>query len=429
MLTNTLHSLLASYAKKILKKYQPKIIGITGSVGKTSTKESIAAVLKIKFRLRASHKNYNNEIGLPLTVIGVEDSPGSSLFGWALVFIKAQKLLWSTDPSYPELLVLEMAADKPGDIGYLVDIAPCDVGVLTAIGRAHTEFFKTVKKVAQEKKKIISHLTSEGVAILNIDNELVREQISATSARVITYGFRHDAELQASDAHIVYDDAGLPSGINCKVNFKGSSVPMFLPGIVAEHLVLPALAALAVADVYSVNIIEAAALLRSLTPLPGRMHLIPGVKETILIDDSYNSSPEAAKAALATLGSIRLPPGGERYAVLGDMLELGEETRDAHREVGFSAAEHDIDFLITVGEASKLTAEGAKEAGLPEHQVACFADTASAGKFLQEKLSPGDIVLVKGSQGMRLERVLKEVMDEPLRAEALLVRQGPEWQK
>ncbi len=422
-----LQKLLAVCAKRILKKYHPKVIGITGSVGKTSTKEAIAAVVGIKFRVRGSQKNYNNEIGVPLTIIGIDCSPGSSLLGWLFVFVKAIKLLFSTDSNYPELLVLEMAADKPGDISYLVDLAPCEVGVLTAITRAHTESFKSIKKVAQEKKNIITHLSTDGFAILNIDNELVRELTSATEARVLSYGWRAGADFQASDARLVYGDDGWPIGINCKVNVKGSSVPIFLPGVVAEHLILPCLAALAIAEVYDINLIEAAGALKAMPLLPGRMQLIPGIKKTLLIDDSYNSSPEAAKAALATLASIQIKPGAERYAVLGDMLELGEDTKAAHREVGFTVAEQGIDYLITVGEASKLTAEAAREAGLPDHHVAAFADTTAAGKFLQEELEEGDIVLVKGSQGLRMERVIKEVMDEPLRAEELLVRQEEEW--
>ena len=149
----------------------------------------------------------------------------------------------------------------------------------------------------------------------------------------------------------------------------------------------------------------------------------------MIIDDTYNSSPEPAISALHTLAKINVKPGAERYAVLGDMLELGPETENAHRVVGMKVAELGIDFLITVGEASKHTANAAREAGLAEHQIAMFADSVSAGKFLQDKLEEGDVILIKGSQGVRMEKIVKEIMADPLQAPALLVRQGPEWAK
>ena len=147
MLKSFLQNLLNTLAKRILKKYKPDIVGITGSVGKTSSKETIATVLEAKFSVRRTSKNYNNEIGLPLTIIGVEKTPGRSILGWLGVIWKAKKLLLKRNENFPEILVLEMGADKPGDIEYLTDLAPCKVGVLTFISHAHTEFFKTIKKI------------------------------------------------------------------------------------------------------------------------------------------------------------------------------------------------------------------------------------------------------------------------------------------
>ncbi|MEK7213252.1 MAG: UDP-N-acetylmuramoyl-tripeptide--D-alanyl-D-alanine ligase, partial [Patescibacteria group bacterium] len=428
MLKSILQYFLRGLAKKIIKKYRPDVVGITGSVGKTSVKEAVTAVLSSKFNVRSNHKNYNNEIGLPLTIIGFEQSPGRSVLGWLLVFGRALHLLLVKNKNYPEILALEMGADKPGDIHYLVDIAPCKVGVLTFISHAHTEFFKTIKKIAQEKRVIISHLSHDDFAVLNFDNELVMQNATATKAEIVTYGFKEGADLRASDVNIINDEAtGWPSGLNFKVNFKGNTVPVFFSGVAAEHLVPSFLAGLAVGSIFGVNLVEGAAALRQLKPLAGHMRLIPGIKGTLIIDDTYNSSPEPTKSALQTLAQIQIKPSAERYAVLGDMLELGTETENTHREVGFKAAELGINFLITVGEASKHTAAAAREAGLGEHQVASFADSVSAGKFLQEKLEPGDVVLIKGSQSTRMEKIVKEIMAEPLKAQELLVRQGAEW--
>lgn len=428
MLKSLLQFLLRFFSKKILDKYKPDIIGITGSVGKTSSKEAIAAVLESKFVVRRSVKNYNNEIGLPLTIIGVEKTPGNSILGWLAVILKAKKLIFKRDKSYPEILVLEMGADKPGDIEYLTGLAPCKVGVLTFISHAHTEFFKTLKKIAQEKRIIISHLRRDGFAVLNFDNELVMQSAGTTKAEVVTYGFKEGADLRATDINIFTDEqTGWPAGLNFKVLYKGSVVPVFLPGVMAKSAISAALSGLAVGSIFGVNLVEGAQALNKMEGLPGRMRLISGIKNTLIIDDTYNSSPEAAKAALEALAQVVIKEGAERYAVLGDMLELGTETENSHRELGFKVAELGVDYLITVGEAAKYIAQSAKEAGLDEHRIASFADSKEAGRFLQEKLKPGDVVLAKGSQGGRLEKLVKEVMAEPLEAAKLLPRQGKEW--
>lgn len=428
MLKSILQYFLRRLAKKIIKKYHPDVVGITGSVGKTTAKEAIAAVLAVKFNVRRNVKNYNNEIGLPLTIMDFAQTPGRSVLGWLEVFARALHLIFVKDKNYPEILVLEMGADKPGDIQYLIEITPCKVGVLTFISHAHTEFFKTIKKIAQEKRIIISHLSHDGFAVLNFDNELVMQNAPSTKAEIITYGFKEGADLRASDVNIISDEAsGWPTGLNFKVNFKGNTVPIFFSGVVADHLIPSFLAGLAVGQIFGVNLVEGAEALRRLEPLPGHMRLIPGIKKTLIIDDTYNSSPEPTKSALQTLAKIELKPGAERYAVLADMLELGLETENTHREIGFKAVELGINFLITVGEASKHTAAAAREAGLSEHQIASFADSVSAGKFLQEKLEQGDVALIKGSQSMRMEKIVKEIMAEPLKAKELLARQGEEW--
>ncbi|MEK7131544.1 MAG: UDP-N-acetylmuramoyl-tripeptide--D-alanyl-D-alanine ligase [Patescibacteria group bacterium] len=416
-------------SKKILKKYKPDIVGITGSVGKTSAKEAIAAVLQNKFTVRRSTKNYNNEIGLPLTIIGVDKTPGKSIWGWVTVLLKAKKIILKRDKNYPEILVLEMGADKPGDIEYLTEFAPCKVGVLTFISHAHTEFFKTLKKIAQEKRIIISHLRQDGFAVLNFDNELVMQSVSTTKAEVVTYGFKEGADLRVTDVNILKDEQiGWPTGLNFKVLYKGSVVPVYLPGVIAKSAISAALSGLAVGTVFGVNLVEGAQALSKLEGLPGRMRLIPGIKNTLIIDDTYNSSPEAAKAALEALAQVAIKDGAERYAVLGDMLELGLETENFHRELGFKVAELGVDNLITVGEAAKYIAQAAKEAGLDEHRATSFANSREAGRFLQEKLKEGDVVLAKGSQGGRLEKLVKEIMAEPLLAHSLLARQSKEWQ-
>ena len=424
MLLNLLHGILRRLAKDVLNKYHPDIFGITGSIGKSSTKEAIACVLGSRFKVRANYKNYNNEIGVPLTILGVNKSPGRSLFGWLSVFMKGLGLIWLKN-DYPDILVLEMGADKPGDIQYLIELAPCKVGVLTYISLAHTELFKTLKRIAQEKRIIISHLKRDGFAILNFDSPLVMENANVTKAEKITYGFRDGADLQATDVNVITNpDSIVPAGLNFKVNYKGNIVPVFLSGFVSRSAIPAALAGLAGGLINGINLVEGAEALRNLLPMPGHMRPIAGIKNTLLIDDTYNSSPEPARSAIEVLAAL---PSKRHIAVLGDMLELGAETDASHREIGFRCAEHNLDFLITVGEASKQTATAAREAGIDENKIASFADSREAGKFLQEKLREGDIVLIKGSQGSRMERIVKEVMVEPLDAGKLLARQEDFW--
>lgn len=430
MLKIILQTMLRRCAKKIIKKYKPDIVGITGSIGKTSAKEAITAVLASKFNVRSNKKNYNNEIGLPLTIVGVEKTPGKDIFGWFKVFTKALTLRFKKDNSYPDILVLEMGADKPGDIEYLLDIAPCKVGVLTFIGSAHIEFFKTMKKIAQEKRLIVSHLKEDGFAVLNFDNEMVMQN-AKTNAETFTYGFKDGADFQATDVNIIIDEnTNWPTGLNFKVSYKGNTVPVFLPGFIAEQFIPAALTGLVVGHIFGINLVDGALALRQTKPLAGHMRLISGIKQTLIIDDTYNSSPDAVRSALYAVSKILPQEAGRRIAILGDMLELGTDTEISHREIGFRVAELNFDYLITVGEASKkFTASAAKEAGMDENKIAVFDDSVSAGRFLQDKMEKGDVVLVKGSQGKRMEKIVKEVMAEPEKAGDLLVRQEDYWTK
>lgn len=428
MLSTFLQYILRKLSSVIIKKYRPSVVGITGSIGKSSTKETTSKVLSSRFSVRANYKNYNNEIGLPLTIIGASQSPGRSIVGWFKVLGRGIGLLLVRDKNYPEMLVLEMGADKPGDIQYLVGIAPCKVGILTYISHAHTEYFKTIKRIAQEKRTLIASLPSDGFAILNYDSPLVVENAYVTRAEMVTYGFREGADIRATDVNLLTEPGELmPLGLNFKVTYRGSVVPIFLPGFVSQAIIPAALAGIASGIVFGINIVEAAEALREVKPLSGHMRPLAGVKNTLIIDDTYNSSPEPSKSALEVLKTLTPGPSGRRIAVLGDMLELGPETSAAHREIGFKVVEMGIDYLITVGEASKDTAAAALEAGMNEDHITRFDKSDEAKKFVQEKMKQGDVVLIKGSQGSRMEKIVKEVMAEPQKAGELLVRQDEYW--
>jgi UDP-N-acetylmuramoyl-tripeptide--D-alanyl-D-alanine ligase len=416
-------------AKWVLKKYKPQVIGITGSVGKTSTKEAVYTVLSSKWRVWKNIKNYNNELGVPLSILGVE-SGYKNPFTWLVVFFKALSMLVFRKKDYPELLVLEMGADKPGDIRYLTKLAPCHVGVITAIGHVHEEFFGSLEKIIREKQVIVSHLKKDDYAVLNADDALVMQASEKTRGKIITFGFSDQAEVRAVELDVSAGPSADPwvdvqiNGLSFKLLYKGSTVPVFLPSVLGEHQVYSALAAAAVGLSLGMNAVDISGALRKYHSPAGRMNLIPGIKHTSIIDDTYNASPMATKAALRVLDKIKV--SGRKFVALGDMLELGEYTEAGHREVG-AAVVHVADFLITVGAKARFIADEAKKQGMPEEGVHSFDNIFEAGKFIQEELRAGDIVLIKGSQGARMERVVKELMAEPLEAEKLLVRQGTEW--
>jgi UDP-N-acetylmuramoyl-tripeptide--D-alanyl-D-alanine ligase len=331
------------------------------------------------------------------------------------------KLVLFKEKDYPEILVLEMGADRPGDIKYLTSFVKPKIAIITAVAPVHTEFFKTLKGVAKEKSELIKALPKDGLAILNNDDELVMEMKNLSQAETVTYGFSDKADINAREIK-------RNQGLNFKLHYQGSSVvPVFLEKVIAPYLISSVLPAVAVGLFYELNLVDITHALKSFQPPPGRMNKISGIKDTIIIDDTYNSSPLAAKKALKVLSSFPADPSVQRFAVLGDMLELGSLSEQAHREVGKIVARLRIDVLITVGERARDIARGAKSAGMSEDRVFSFSDTLEAGKFLQSRISKGDVILVKGSQGIRMEHIVKEIMADPQFAQELLVRQGKEW--
>ena len=415
---------LAFFAKAILKKYRPDIIGVTGSVGKTSAKDAIYTVLAPKFSVRRNVKNYNNEIGLPLTIIGSETG-GSSVSDWLGVFAKAIKLLLWRDKKYPGILVLEMGVDRVGDMKYLTSLAPCKVGVVTTVAPVHLEYFKTLEKIAREKSVIVTHLRKDGWAILNGDNEYIMAMAGNIKAKIMTYGFGKDCDISASEVNISQNSEQEVCGLNFKLSYNGSTVPVLLPNILGEHLIYAALSAAAAAVAYGMNLLEISEALRDFIAPRGRMNLISGIKGTYIIDDTYNAGPDSMEAAINTLGKIKTR--ADKYAVLGDMLELGDYTEEGHRRIGRAIWENGIGYLITVGERAKLIAAEALNCGMDSDNIYSFDNSAEAGRFIQGRIKAGDFILVKGSQGMRMEKATKEIMAEPLRAQELLVRQDKSW--
>jgi len=368
---------LAAMARYALDQHpQLTVVGITGSLGKTTTKEVVAGVLGARRQVLKSEGNLNSEIGLPMTVVNG---------------------LHTRDQPY-EIAVLEMAMYQPGDIRLLARLARPRIGVVTAVLPIHLGRIGTIERIQQAKQELVEELPSDGVAVLNVDDWRVAQMAEATSARVVHYGVSERADVRAE--HI--QSQGL-AGVAFDLVHASARRHVRLP-LLGAHSVYAALAATAVALELSFSLTEAADALQSLSPTL-RLLIVDGINGSRIVDDSYNASPESVLAALNLLHEL---PGNRKIGVLGDMLELGSEEEASHVRVGARAAAV-LDLLISYGPRSKITAAEARRGGLRADQVVEAETHAEIVERLRACLGPGDDVLVKGSLAMGMSAVVQGI--------------------
>jgi UDP-N-acetylmuramoyl-tripeptide--D-alanyl-D-alanine ligase len=367
------------------------VVGITGSSGKTSTKEAIAALLSRLAPTLKTPASFNTETGMPLTVLGLE-------------------------PQH-RYAVLEMGAQWVGEIAMLCRIAPPQIGVVTAVGPAHLQYFGSIEAVERGKSELVQALPPAGLAVLNADDQRVRRMGGKTSARVLTFGRARDADVRALRL------SGDPLlGLRFTLTHRGAQerVHLLLPG---GYAIYTALAAAAVALDRGLPLNTVAEGLGKLRAPKRRGEIKPGVNGSTVVDDSYNANRQSVEGALALLRAARVAPGGRRWAVLGDMFELGAHAAAEHALVGATAADT-ADELVAVGAETRHLARGARQAGLPAARIHLFAaDTEDAAALaaardaatalLRERLRPGDIVLVKGSLGMGMDAIVQHITVAP----------------
>ena len=404
----------------ILARFKPKIIAISGTVGKTSTKEAVALVLGSEFDVRKSEKSYNSEIGVPLTVIGAQTG-WRSFKQWLLIIFKGIKVfLLSAD--YPKILILEMGVDRPKDMEKMVSWVKPYAAVITAMGTVlvHVQYFSGPEELINEKRKLVECLDDNSWAILNIDDKATANFRKNTKAQIITYGFSESADLAASN----YKMDG--EGIVFKVSHKGNIVPVRLDKFFGRHNVYTILAAIGAGLAYGINLIKSVEAVSIMKPSRGRMNLLEGANSSLIFDDSYNSSPLAAEAAIEVLLEY---PAKRRIAVLGDMKELGGFSKSEHERIGEMLRAKGVWLLFTVGPEAKFIAEGARRSGFDAFKIFEFSGSAEAGEAVKKIIQEGDLILVKGSQSARMEKVVEKIMAHPEDKENLLVRQEEEWKK
>lgn len=410
---------LAFFSQKIIAKHKPLIIGITGSVGKTSTRHAIAAALSAKYYLREPIRNYNNEFGIPLTIFGTDGlEKKHHPLGWIRVFAKALAV-WLLPQNYPKLLVLEYGIDHPNEMDVLLKIAQPKIAVLTTIGASHEENFKSQDEIAFEKGKMAASLPSNGIFVYNADDARVKAQTERTEAHLLSYG-KKDADVVLQS---VEENLSLNPTTKITIKSPVREIKITIPAVGTAH-VDAVLAAVAVCEALQVDtelILKGMANYRG---VPGRLNILPGIKKSVLIDDTYNAAPLSTKEALHLLGRFS---GTHKVAVLGDMLELGKESDEGHAEIGRLAASLGLQQLITVGQLGKKIAAAAKEAGMSPESIISFETSDEAKSVVLQQLQPESIVLVKGSQGVRMEKITKELLAEPMSASHVLVRQYGHW--
>lgn len=383
---------LSRYAAWALARSGIPVVGITGSAGKTSAKEMIAHVLGAGFRVFRNPGNFNDSYGLPIAIGGLE-------------------------PEH-ELAVLEMATDRFGEIAELAALARPRVGVVTLVAPAHLHALRDLEGVAREKGALVEALPPEGLAVLNADDPRVAAMAERTPARVLRCGLAEGADLRALDIRLSLE------GTDFGLEAEGARLRVHLPWLGAQF-VRTALYATAVGRWFGLDFETIAARLAELPPLKGRMNRLPGRHGSLIIDDSYNASPEAVLAGLEVLARL---PARRRVAVLGEMAELGELAEASHRAVGERAAGV-VDRLVTRGQAAARIAEAARGAGMDPARIAVTFTVEDALAALEPELAPGTLVYAKGSAVARMEQVVAGLMAQPERAAEALVRQNAAWRQ
>ena len=409
-------------ATLVLKKKKPFIIAVTGNLGKTSTKDAIYTVLKDHFYIRRSEKSMNSEFGVPLTILGYKSGWNNPL-KWLWIIVNGIFVPFAKH--YPTHMVLEVGADRPGDIKDISKWLIPDITVVTQFGEVpvHIEFFKDREAVINEKGYLVDALKGTGVFIYNADDHDAEKLIPKTKARTVGIGIHHEADIKANDVKVYGEPI---EGTKAEVVVDGAKYDLVMPEVVGKSPIYCALPALAVARELAVGMDLAIDSLRNGIKSKGRMRLLKGINGSMIIDDTYNASPKATEHGLKTLSEIDCK--GRKIAVLGDMLELGVHTRDEHYKIGMEASKC-AHLLFTVGIRARFIAEGALDGKMKDGTIMECDKSIEAGRELVNILKEGDVVYVKGSQSMRMEKAVKMILAEHHDPKSVLVRQEKEWSK
>lgn len=392
-----------------------KLVIVAGSVGKTSTKTALATMLKQRYRVRVHEGNHNTHMSAPLAILGIPYPEHVKSMGeWRKVFREAEARI--LQPADVDIIVQELGADHPGEISHFGTYLKPDIAVITAITPEHMEFFKSMEVVAQEE---MAAANFSKLAIINRDDIDGQYASYLTNSNLDTYGTSEMAEYHFAEKEFNVQDGH--TGEFIAPELAGTPVAAKIK-VLGEHNLRPAIAAATVGIKFGLTPQEIATGLEAIRPVPGRMSLLEGVRGSMIIDDTYNSSPIAAESAVQTFHSLEAP---QRIVILGTMNELGESSAAEHQKIGRMFRPDLVDWVITVGdEAEKYLAAAAHAQGC---QVKSFQNAVQAGGFAHGVIKEGALVLAKGSQDKGyLEEAVKILLKHPEQGN-LLVRQSPAW--
>lgn len=365
---------LQKLARKVLSEHPVKVIGITGSIGKTTTKEFAFHLLSRNFSVLKSEGNFNNQLGVPLSLLKLTDSH--------------------------EVAVLEMAMSTPGEIRTLTRIAPLDIAVITNINPVHLQFFKSIEEIALAKKEILEGTKNDGIGVLNGDDPLIKKIAKDWKGKKLSFGLSEECDIRAQNIQ----KRGW-KGMSFKLSYGQRKEKISLPFFYESNL-YNFLAASAVGFALSVSFEDILSQITTLKPSPNRGTLVRLIKNIKLIDDSYNSNPAALEGALKALAHL---PSKRKIAVLGDMLELGEKEVEYHIQAGRQAAKWGWDILVTVGPLSQHMVEGALSSGMRTDKIFSFKDSEEAAEEIWPLIQEGDLVLIKGSRKIKTEKIVEKL--------------------
>lgn len=405
-------SILGWQVRRLYKKNNFKVVAVAGSVGKTSTKLAIANVLKAKYRVQYQDGNYNDLVSVPLIFFGEEMPSLLNPLAWLGVFRRNQKKLKSQYPY--DVVVVEVGTDAPGQIKEFASYLKIDLAVLTGVAPEHMEFFDDLGAVAREELEI----TKMSSALLYNKDMINPAFLTGVSVPAMSYGIKQKSSYQT--VNIVFKD----DKCDFEVLKNGQSLLRSSNDLISEPQLYSATAAVAVAAEFGLSAEEIDKGLHNIHPVSGRMQRLGGINNSLIIDDTYNASPEAMKAALETLYRLDAP---HKIAILGNMNELGKYSKEAHEEIGIHCEPRELDLVVTIGsDANQYLAPIATNRGC---KVVSFDDPYKAGEYLKPLIQPGTVILAKGSQnGVFAEEVIKLLLASP--ADSIkLVRQSPQWLK
>lgn len=431
-----IYSILRYFAKQLLKRYNPTLIGVVGNVGKTSMRMNMVSFLSQFSPVGTNIDNYNTPIGIFLSFLG-ESSPKKNIFAWMSIVIKALSRAWFGDKDFPPIWVLELGVDAPGDMDeFIDDLFEFDVIVFGFIGSnpVHLSQFNSKKDLIHEDAKVLRNLKPEGLLIIDGDDPVLKS-IYRKREHVMTFGYG-DVDVKASDFKTsievidtkeqwsTYYSSIVPKG-SFKVEYRGSSIPFQVNYILGKHQVAAVLPSIALGIADGMNLIDISQKITSIQPIKGRLRCLEGIKDTLLIDDTYNAAPAAVEMALETLGAISIK-GARKVAILGVMRELGDETKEIHTHIGELTAKV-ADMCIGVGEETKDILLAFHQHN-PKGTYHWFEDSEEAALHIVDFITSDDIILVKGSQFSRMEKVSAELLSNKRYRAELLTRQSQEWQ-